>query len=259
MSKLLELINVKKTYVNKQQSIVALENINFNIGAGELFCILGPSGCGKSTLLRCIAGFETVTEGEIYVGGKPVGEPGPDRTMVFQGFDQLLPWKTVLGNVLYPLEVNKIGTKQERNEAAREFIELVGLEEFKDNYPHQLSGGMKQRVAIARALALKPKVLLMDEPFASLDAQTRTTLQTELIEIWEKFKITIVFITHNIQEAIILGSRIGVMSKRPGTIKEIVENHLDRPRFVGYPGFDDMWQELHALLDFNRLTLHQLP
>ncbi|ADG81385.1 ABC transporter ATP-binding protein [Thermincola potens] len=249
----LEIKNVTKAYVNRQQQIVALDKVSFEIDEGELFCILGPSGCGKSTLLRCIAGFEQVTEGEILVGGRPVDKPGPDRTMVFQGFDQLLPWKTVLENVEYPLKVNKLGSPTERRERAAEFLELVGLSEFKDNYPHQLSGGMKQRVAIARALALKPKVLLMDEPFASLDAQTRTVLQTELIGIWEKFRPTIIFITHNIQEAIILGSKIAVMSKRPGTIKKIITNQLGRPRFVGYPGFDEMWQELHALLDYNRI------
>ncbi|GAB4261280.1 ABC transporter ATP-binding protein [Thermincola ferriacetica] len=249
----LEIKNVTKVYANRQQQIVALDKVSFEIDEGELFCILGPSGCGKSTLLRCIAGFEQVTDGEMLVGGRPVDKPGPDRTMVFQGFDQLLPWKTVLENVEYPLKVNKLGSPAKRRERAEEFLELVGLSEFKDNYPHQLSGGMKQRVAIARALALKPKVLLMDEPFASLDAQTRTVLQTELIGIWEKFRPTIIFITHNIQEAIILGSKIAVMSKRPGTIKKIITNRLGRPRFVGYPGFDEMWQELHALLDYNRI------
>jgi NitT/TauT family transport system ATP-binding protein len=172
--------------------------------------------------------------------------------MIFQEFDQLLPWKTVLGNVEYPLKVNKVGSRFENREKAEHFISLVGLQDFKDYYPHQLSGGMKQRVAIARALALRPKVLLMDEPFASLDAQTRNSLQAELISIWEKFKITIVFITHNIQEAIILGTRTAVMSAQPGTIKKIVENHLDRPRLIGYPGFSEMWNELHNLLDVTR-------
>lgn len=246
--------DVKKAFVNEGKSIFALDKVNAEIGEGDLFCILGPSGCGKSTLLRCIAGFEQVTEGEILVGGLPVREPGPDRTMVFQGFDQLLPWKTALQNIEYPLQVNGVGDKKDRQGKAEQFLSLVGLADFRDYYPHQLSGGMKQRIAIARALALNPKVLLMDEPFASLDAQTRTSLQTELINIWEQFRTTIVFITHNIQEAIILGSRIAVMSKGPGTIKSIVENRLARPRFVGYPGFDEMWEELHALLDFNRLA-----
>lgn len=245
-----------KTFLSQNHSIPALKNINFEIEEGEFFCLLGPSGCGKSTLLRCIAGFEQVTEGEILLANQPVRQPGPDRIMVFQTFDQLLPWKTVLENVEFPMKVGNITSKKEIRDTARRFINLVGLGDFKDNYPHELSGGMKQRVAIARALALRPKVLLMDEPFASLDAQTRTILQNELIRIWEKFQTTIVFITHNIQEAIILGSKIAVMGKQPGTIKRIVDNYLGRPRFIGYPGFDEMWQELHALLDFNRVNIN---
>lgn len=248
----LQIINLNKSFENHGQQIQALQNLNLTINEGELFCILGPSGCGKSTLLRCIAGFEPVNEGQILVGGQLAGPPGPDRTMVFQGFDQLLPWKTVIGNVVYPLKVNKVGSPLENREKAEHFISLVGLQDFQDYYPHQLSGGMKQRVAIARALALRPKVLLMDEPFASLDAQTRNSLQAELISIWKKYKITIVFITHNIQEAIILGSRTAVMSAQPGTIKQVVENNLARPRLIGYPGFSEMWNELHDLLDFTR-------
>jgi NitT/TauT family transport system ATP-binding protein len=252
----LRIANVHKTFLSQNHSIPALKNINFEIEEGEFFCLLGPSGCGKSTLLRCIAGFEQVTEGEILLANQPVRQPGPDRIMVFQTFDQLLPWKTVLENVEFPMKVGNITSKKEIRDTARRFINLVGLGDFKDNYPHELSGGMKQRVAIARALALRPKVLLMDEPFASLDAQTRTILQNELIRIWEKFQTTIVFITHNIQEAIILGSKIAVMGKQPGTIKRIVDNYLGRPRFIGYPGFDEMWQELHALLDFNRVNIN---
>ena len=244
---------INKIYNGHQQPVSALEDVSFELDEGELFCILGPSGCGKSTLLRCIAGFEKLTSGEIIVEGLPVQKPGPDRTMVFQGFDQLLPWKTVLQNVEFPLQVKGAGDRAKIREIAGQYISLVGLTAFTHSYPHELSGGMKQRVAIARALALRPRVLLMDEPFASLDAQTRTALQAELITIWERFKTTIIFITHNIQEAIILGSRIGVMSRQPGTIRKIVPNHLGRPRFVGYPGFDEMWAELHALLDFNRL------
>ncbi|PKM80759.1 MAG: nitrate ABC transporter substrate-binding protein [Firmicutes bacterium HGW-Firmicutes-14] len=254
MAGVLQLTGINKIFDTGKQHVTALENVDIDIGGGDLFCILGPSGCGKSTLLRCIAGFEHPDSGEILVDGKAVDRPGPDRVMVFQGFDQLLPWKTVLENVEYPLKVNKTAAKKERRDISMEFVSLVGLADFAHNYPHQLSGGMKQRVAIARALAMNPKVLLMDEPFASLDAQTRTALQNELISIWERFRTTIVFITHNIQEAIILGSRIAVMSKQPGTIKEIIENNLDRPRFVGYPGFDEKWKVLHALLDFNRLS-----
>lgn len=245
----LRIVNVNKTYTSQDHPIAALKNINFDIKEGEVFCILGPSGCGKSTLLRCIAGFEQVTEGEILLANQSVKQPGPDRIMVFQDFDQLLPWKTVMENVEFPMKVGNDSSRIEIRNAAQQFINMVGLDDFKNNYPHELSGGMKQRAAIARALALRPKVLLMDEPFASLDAQTRTVLQNELIRIWDKFHITIVFITHNIQEAIILGSKIAVMGRQPGTIKKILLNDLDRPRFVGYPRFDNMWQELHALLE----------
>jgi NitT/TauT family transport system ATP-binding protein len=252
ISEALRTLDLGKTYYSEQQPVVALKNINITLEEGELFCLLGPSGCGKSTLLRCIAGFEQPTKGEIIVEGQTINKPGPDRTMIFQGFDQLLPWKTVLGNVEYPLKVNRVGSRIETREKAEHFISLVDLQHFKDYYPHQLSGGMKQKVAIARALALKPKVLLMDEPFASLDAQTRNSLQAELIRVWAKFKITIVFITHNIEEAIILGTRTAVMSAQPGIIKEIVENHLERPRLIGYPGFSEMWSQLHNLLDVTR-------
>ncbi len=249
MARALRVINLSKTYNGQKQPIIALKNISFDLDEGDLFCVLGPSGCGKTTLLRCLAGFEQVTEGMILVDGQLVRKPGPDRTMVFQDFNQLLPWKTALENVEFSLKANKIAPLKERKKIAEQLLSVVGLSEFTDNYPHELSGGMKQRVAIARALALKPKVLLMDEPFASLDAQTRNVLQVELIKIWEKFCITIVFITHNIQEAVILGSRIAVMSKQPGTIKKIITNNLDRPRYTGYPGFAEIWSELHQLLD----------
>ncbi len=246
---ILNITQVKKNFVNEDKQIVALDEVNLQIDSGEFLCILGPSGCGKSTLLRCIAGFEQVTEGEILLEEKQVQRPGPDRTMVFQGFDQLFPWKTVFDNVAYPLKVNNLGTKKEIESRAAKFISLVGLSDFQRAYPHQLSGGMKHRVAIARALALEPKVLLMDEPFASLDAQTRTALQKELIKLWEEIGTTIIFITHNIEEAIILGTKVAVMSKRPGTIKKVLEIKLERPRTAGNPNFGVLWQALNNLLD----------
>ncbi len=249
MTSALHIKNVYKTFCSQKHEVTALSNINVEINEGDLFCILGPSGCGKTTLLRCIAGFEKLTEGEILVGDHKVSKPGPDRTMVFQSFDQLLSWKTVLANVEFPLRVNKTAPRKEIRDTARQFLSVVGLGDFVEHYPHELSGGMKQRVAIARALALRPRVLLMDEPFASLDAQTRTALQNELISIWDKFKTTIVFITHNIEEAVILGNRIAVMSKRPGKIKKILANDLERPRAMGAAGFEQMWNELHTLLE----------
>lgn len=240
---------LSKNFVTGKNEIAALDGVNLEIEQGDFYCMLGPSGCGKSTLLRCLAGFEKVSAGEILIGKKKVTKPGPDRIMVFQTFDQLLPWKTVFENVKYPLRINGSNNK-ESVEIALKFLTMVGLMDFKDNYPHQLSGGMKQRVAIARALALQPKVLLMDEPFASVDPQTRSNLQKEVVNIWEQVKPTIIFITHSIEEAIILGNKIAIMSSRPGKVKTVLENKLDRPRKVGATGFDELWKQLNTLLEF---------
>ncbi len=205
-----------------------LENINLEVREGEFLCIVGPSGCGKTTLLRIIAGLEKPTTGKIFADDKLVEEPGADRGFVFQQYT-LFPWRTVLENVTFGLELKGV-PKDEREEIAMEYLKLVGLEDFKDSYPYELSGGMKQRVAIVRALSNSPKVLLMDEPFAALDIQTRNLLQKELLYIWMKTGETIIFVTHNVDEAVFLGDRIVVMSARPGRILQIFEVEIERIR-----------------------------
>ncbi len=238
-------------FAGEHGEVQALEDIDFSVEPGEFITVLGPSGCGKSTLIRSIAGFQKPEKGRILVGEREVSEPGPDRLMVFQEFDQLFPWRTVLGNLTYALKVKGVA-KAEREETARRFIRMVGLEGFEKAFPHQLSGGMKQRGAIARSLALNPEILLMDEPFGSLDAQTRAILQAELVRIWQDVGSTIIFITHNIQEAILLGDRVIVMGTRPGTIKKIVPVPLARPRLPETPEFMALWHELYGLLEVQR-------
>ena len=205
----------------RQREVVALEGVSLSVANREFVAIVGPSGCGKSTLLYMLGGFLPVQHGQILVDGKPVAGPGPDRGIVFQHF-ALFPWKTVRQNVLYGLE--RAGMpRDEREERARAFIDLVGLTGFEDSYPSQLSGGMKQRAAIARTLAVDPKILLMDEPFGALDAQTRSLMQMELLRIWERSPKTVIFVTHDVQEAVYLANRVIVMSARPGRVKAVVE------------------------------------
>lgn len=204
----------------KQQDVTALDGIDLDIADGEFVVIVGPSGCGKSTLLDLLGGLSKPTSGQILLDGEPVTGPGLDRGIVFQQY-ALLPWRTALGNVEFGLEATRV-PRRERAERAREYLALVGLTGFEDRHPHELSGGMRQRVAIARSLAYDPDVLLMDEPFAALDAQTRESLQDELLRIWERTGKTIVFITHGIDEAVHLGQRVAVLTSRPGRIKEVV-------------------------------------
>lgn len=210
---LLEIKNLTKQYDNQTigQSAI-LKDLNLSVNAEDFLCILGPSGCGKTTLLRCVAGFECF-EGAVLVEGRPTSRSGADRIVVFQDFNQLFPWKTVGRNVEDPLKIQGIRDRAKRQVIADTYLEMVGLLHYRDYYPHQLSGGMKQRVAIAKALALRPKIILMDEPFASLDAMTRKNIQAELLRIKEKEEMTVIFITHNIQEAIMLGTRILVMGR----------------------------------------------
>jgi NitT/TauT family transport system ATP-binding protein len=215
--------------------VEALKNINLDIEEGEFICLIGPSGCGKTTLLRIIAGLESPTSGAITLGGKQIPGPHPDRGMVFQEFN-LFPWRNVRRNVEFGLETKGI-SKGERHRIAQEYIDLVGLTGFERSYPHELSGGMKQRVGLARALVTSPKVLLMDEPFGSLDAQTRNLMQDELLNIWHRVRTTIIFVTHSADEAVYIADRVVVLSHRPGEIKDIVSVSIGRPRSRFDPQF----------------------
>jgi len=244
---LLEIKDLTKVYEDGNQTAI-VEHLDFTMYPREFVCILGPSGCGKSTLLRCIGGFEKF-QGDILMEGKPISGAGTDRIMVFQDFNQLLPWKTVEKNVQYPLKLQGIKEKAKLKEISDEYLKKVSLYEYRKFYPHQLSGGMKQRVAIAKALALKSRIILMDEPFASLDAMTRNKLQKEVARIHREEEITVIFITHNIQEALCLGTRILVMSKQ-GEIKMDVENTLEKPVTPASKDYGKMWDMFqHALYD----------
>src|SRR5450432_4193631 len=225
----IEIRDVTLVYDTPGGKVPGVKNVNFNIGASEFVCIVGPSGCGKSTLLNIIAGFLTPTEGEIRIGGKAVTGRGMDRGVVFQDFAQLFPWRTALGNVEFGLEMKGVA-KAERERTALAQLALVKLEKFAHAYPHHLSGGMQQRVAIARALAYNPAVLLMDEPFAALDALTRDAMQRLLAEVWRATRKTVVYVTHNVAEAVYLADRVIVMSPHPGTVKAEIQIDLPRPR-----------------------------
>lgn len=220
--------NVVKKYNTRKGEMIALNGVNLDIKENEFICVVGPSGCGKSTLLNIIAGLHEPTSGRVLVDGKEVDGPGPERGVVFQQY-ALFPWLTVLKNVEFGLKLKGITGEQAEAEAMK-YIKMVQLEQFVNSYPKELSGGMKQRVAIARAYAVNPAVLLMDEPFGALDAQTRTQLQTELLETWEKEQKTCFFITHDVDEAIILAQKVIIMSARPGRIKEIVDINIPYPR-----------------------------
>ena len=221
--------DVKKIYEGRNGQTIALNGANLDIYDNEFICVVGPSGCGKSTLLNIIAGLHEATSGEVLVDGVKVEGTGVDRGVVFQQY-ALFPWLTVKKNVLFGLNLKKGMTDAEREEIALKYIKMVGLEKFVDSYPKELSGGMKQRVAIARAYAVNPSILLMDEPFGALDAQTRTQLQTELLKTWEEERKTCFFITHDVEEAILLSSRVVVMSARPGRIKEVIDIDIPYPR-----------------------------
>jgi NitT/TauT family transport system ATP-binding protein len=217
----ISLRRVTKVFATRGREVTALTEVSFDVHSGEFLVLVGPSGCGKSTLLDLLGGLARPTSGEVLLDGRPVTGPGLDRGVVFQQY-ALFPWRTAQSNVEFGLEGKSI-PRRERRERARKFLDLVGLNGFADRYPHELSGGMKQRVAIARSLAFDPDVLLMDEPFAALDAQTRDSLQDELLRIWEQTRKTIVFITHGIDEAVYLGQRVAVMTSRPGRIKQIID------------------------------------
>ena len=222
------LTKVFGTESTKSSPVRALDNVNLEVRDNEFVTLLGPSGCGKTTLLRMIAGLETIEEGDIAMDDVPVRKPSPERAMVFQHF-ALLPWANVLRNVAFGLELGGM-PKAERNARAAELVKMVGLQGFEESLPAKLSGGMQQRVGLARVLAVDPKVLLMDEPFGALDEQTKRIMQTLLLEIWERDRKTVVFVTHSIDEALLLGDRVVIMSPRPGRIHEILDVPLPRPR-----------------------------
>ena len=220
--------NVEKIYEGRKGRMVALNGVSLDIKENEFICVVGPSGCGKSTLLNIIAGLLDATSGAVYVDGKKVEGTGTERGVVFQQY-ALFPWLTVIKNVMFGLKLKGMSDAEAR-EVAMKYIRMVDLEEFVDSYPKELSGGMKQRVAIARAYAVQPEVLLMDEPFSALDAQTRTQLQTELLKTWEEEQKTCFFITHDVEEAIVLATRVVIMSARPGRIRDIVDIDIPYPR-----------------------------
>ena len=245
---LLELRDLGKTYASAQGAVTALRGVNLRVHRREFLCVIGPSGCGKSTLIRMLAGLETHTAGEVLLDGKPVSGPGRDRGMVFQGYT-LFPWLTVKRNVMFGPEMTHGKVAAEK--AALTWLDLIGMARFADAYPHQLSGGMKQRVAIARALVNQPRILLMDEPFGALDAQTRARMQLHLLDIWRNVDITVVFITHDLDEAILLADRILVLKAHPGEVQELIEVPVTRPRDaaqVSSPEFLATRRRLDALI-----------
>jgi NitT/TauT family transport system ATP-binding protein len=243
----IEIRDVSLVYDTPSGRVPAVDTVSFDIATSEFVCIVGPSGCGKSTLLNIIAGFISPTGGQIRIGGKAVTGHGMDRGVVFQDFAQLFPWRTALGNVAFGLEMKGV-PKQERDTIALQQLALVKLDKFARSYPHHLSGGMQQRVAIARALAYNPAVLLMDEPFAALDALTRDDMQRLLADVWRETGKTVIYVTHNVAEAVYLADRVVVMTPHPGKLKSEIEIRLPRPR-------DPLSVEF---LDYQKQLLHQL-
>ena len=243
----IEARDITLTYQTPSGAVLAVHGVSFGVDTSEFLCIVGPSGCGKSTLLNIVAGFLSPTAGEIRIGGAPVKGYGTDRGVVFQDFAQLFPWRTALGNVVFGLEMKGV-PKSEREAIALEQLRLVKLENFARSYPHHLSGGMQQRVAIARALAYNPAVLLMDEPFAALDALTRDEMQRLLAEVWRTTRKTVIYVTHNVAEAVYLADRVLVMTAHPGTVKTQVPIRLTRPRDALSVEFLDYQKALLRLL-----------
>jgi len=245
---LLDVDGVTLQYKTPQHLVTATYRVSFEVFRGDRYVILGPSGCGKSTMLKAVGGFMAPVEGAIRIQGRTVEGPGPDRMMVFQEFEQLMPWKTVEQNVLFPMQTTRKFTGRDARERALSVIDKVKLTKFRNVYPHMLSGGMKMRVAIARAMALEPDVLLMDEPFAALDALTRRKMQEELLGLWEQLRFTVLFVTHSIEEAILVGSRILVLSPHPGRVRaELDAGHLGAGD-LDKPGFGALSKRIHGLL-----------
>jgi NitT/TauT family transport system ATP-binding protein len=250
----IQLTDVEKRFTwNKngvKHDVHVLDNVSLDIRDGEFLTVIGPSGCGKTTLLRIIGGLTDIQGGSVTIDGRPVTGPGPDRSIVFQSFG-LFPWKTVIENVAFPLEIRRLG-KAELRERCLQHLEMVGLSKFVEAYPHQLSGGMQQRVGLARALATDPDMLLMDEPFGAIDAQTRELMQEELMRIWSSRKKTVLFITHDLDEAVALADRIVVLSRGPGQVRAVIDVDLPRPRWEydvrGHPIFIETRAEIWRML-----------
>ena len=246
---ILEVNGVTFQYKTREHLVTATYRVSFRVFPGDRFILLGPSGCGKSTLLKGVGGFLEPVEGTIRLRDRVVDRPGPDRMMVFQEFDQLLPWKTVLQNVTYPLlKSGKCRTRHDADKQARRYLEKVNLTKFIDVYPHMLSGGMKQRVAIARAMAMEPDILLMDEPFAALDALTRRKMQEELLGLWDEIGFTMLFVTHSIEEALVVGNRILLLSPHPGQVKAEMNAHEFTHASHGVPAFIEMQERISTML-----------
>jgi len=240
---LLSVEGVTLEYHNGKHSFTAAHRVSFDVGRGDRFIILGPSGCGKSTILKAVGGYLKPVEGRILLNGKIINAPGPDRVFVFQELDQLLPWKTVKDNIIFALTASRKLPRREAGERAAAFIEKVNLTAFSGSYPHTLSGGMKQRAAIARAMAVEPEILLMDEPFAALDALTRSKMQDELLQLCVESKFTVLFVTHSIPEAVRLGTRIVLLSAPPGRVKAEVEGRDADARRIHEMLFDGKLEE----------------
>ncbi|MDR2341679.1 MAG: ABC transporter ATP-binding protein [Campylobacteraceae bacterium] len=247
-SSFLEVKNLTLQYKTSGYLVTAINNVSFKVEKSDRLVLLGPSGCGKSTILKAIGGFIKPSRGSIMLNGAEVKKPGFDRAVVFQEFDQLLPWKSALGNVAFAIKAAKKVSKKEAEAEAKVFLKKVNLQKFENSYPHALSGGMKQRVAIARCLALKSKVILMDEPFASLDALTRQKMQEELLELWNETKFTLVFVTHSIDEAITLGTRIVMLSPHPGEVIEEIDVDLSSIDSHYYPEFAELKERISRIL-----------
>jgi NitT/TauT family transport system ATP-binding protein len=245
---LLQARDVTLQYTTREHIVTATYRVSFDVYRGDRYIVLGPSGCGKSSLLKSIGGYLAPVEGSFTLAGSPVVGPGPDRMMVFQEFDQLFAWKTVLENVVFPLVATRRCSTSEAKERALVYLAKVNLTKFADSYPHTLSGGMKQRVAIARAMAMEPAILLMDEPFAALDALTRRRMQDELLELWDSTRFTVIFVTHSIEEAILIGSRVLLLSPHPGRVRaELNCEHLDHAD-QGGESFSSLQRRIHDML-----------
>jgi NitT/TauT family transport system ATP-binding protein len=252
----LQVQGVTLQYKTEKHLVTATYRVSFDVFAGDRFVLLGPSGCGKSTLLKAIGGYMAATEGAIALNGQPVRGPGPDRIFVFQEFDQLLPWKTVKQNVVFALEASGKLRGQAAEAQAMRYIDKVNLTKFANSYPHTLSGGMKQRVAIARAMAMEPAVLLMDEPFAALDALTRRKMQEELLTLWADTRFTVLFVTHSIPEAVLIGNRILLLSPHPGQVKGELNSDGSDP--VDPASGQKLSDRIHELLFADRIEQEEV-